>query len=82
MSANLHALPLSASAASGTPATVGIALSAQHLSASLGGRAVLHDISLDIVQGQWTSILGPNGAGKSTLLKALADLLPKDFVEP
>jgi ABC-type cobalamin/Fe3+-siderophores transport system ATPase subunit len=53
-----------------------IALSAQNLSASLGGRAVLHDISLDIVQGQWTSILGPNGAGKSTLLKALAGLLP------
>lgn len=54
----------------------GIALSAKHLSASLGGRQVLHDISLDLVQGQWTSILGPNGAGKSTLLKALAGLLP------
>jgi ABC-type cobalamin/Fe3+-siderophores transport system ATPase subunit len=53
-----------------------IAVSAQGLSASLGGRAVLHDISLDLVQGQWTSILGPNGAGKSTLLKALAGLLP------
>ena len=54
----------------------GIALSTQNLSASLGGRAVLHDISLDIVQGQWTSVLGPNGAGKSTLLKAVAGLLP------
>jgi len=56
--------------------THGIALSANALSASLGGRAVLHNISLDLVQGQWTSILGPNGAGKSTLLKALAGLLP------
>lgn len=53
-----------------------VALSAHGLSASLGGREVLHNIDLDIVQGQWTSILGPNGAGKSTLLKALAGLLP------
>jgi iron complex transport system ATP-binding protein len=52
------------------------ALSAHGLSASLGGRQVLHEIHLDIAQGQWTSILGPNGAGKSTLLKALAGLLP------
>jgi ABC-type cobalamin/Fe3+-siderophores transport system ATPase subunit len=68
-------MPLS-SVDTSTAATQGIALSAQNLSASLGGRAVLHDISLDIVQGQWTSILGPNGAGKSTLLKAVAGLLP------
>ena len=53
-----------------------VALSARALGASLGGRAVLHAIDLDIAQGQWTSILGPNGAGKSTLLKALAGLLP------
>ena len=53
-----------------------VALSAHGLNASLGGRAVLHDIDLDIAQGQWTSILGPNGAGKSTLLKALAGVLP------
>jgi len=52
-----------------------VALRAQALHASLGGRAVLHDIHLDIAQGQWTSILGPNGAGKSTLLKALAGVL-------
>jgi iron complex transport system ATP-binding protein len=54
----------------------GSALRAQGLSASLGGRAVLHAIDLDLVRGQWTSILGPNGAGKSTLLKAFAGLLP------
>lgn len=57
-------------------AAVGAALSARDLSASLGGRAVLHGIDLDIAPGQWTSILGPNGAGKSTLLKALAGVLP------
>jgi len=35
----------------------------------------LHDVSLRIVRGRWTSIVGPNGAGKSTLLRVLAGLL-------
>ena len=56
-----------------------IALSAHSVRASLGNgpakTAVLHDVSLDIVAGQWTSIVGPNGAGKSTLLKVLAGVL-------
>jgi ABC-type cobalamin/Fe3+-siderophores transport system ATPase subunit len=54
----------------------GIALAAQGLSASLGGRSVLHGIQLEFARGQWTSIVGPNGAGKSTLLKALVGALP------
>jgi ABC-type cobalamin/Fe3+-siderophores transport system ATPase subunit len=57
-----------------------IALSAHSVRASLGNgpakTAVLHEVSLDIVAGQWTSIVGPNGAGKSTLLKVLAGVLP------
>jgi ABC-type cobalamin/Fe3+-siderophores transport system ATPase subunit len=53
-----------------------VAVSARSLSATLGARAVLRSIDLDIAHGQWTSIVGPNGAGKSTLLKALAGLLP------
>jgi iron complex transport system ATP-binding protein len=36
----------------------------------------LHDVSLALLAGRWTSIVGPNGAGKSTLLKVLAGLLP------
>jgi iron complex transport system ATP-binding protein len=36
----------------------------------------LHDVSLALPKGHWTSIVGPNGAGKSTLLKVLAGLLP------
>jgi iron complex transport system ATP-binding protein len=35
----------------------------------------LHDVSLTLPKGRWTSIVGPNGAGKSTLLKVLAGLL-------
>ena len=50
------------------------ALQAEQLSVSLGGRRVLHDLTLRIPAGRWTSIVGPNGAGKSTLLRALAGM--------
>ncbi len=76
MNSHAQISPLPMAATREEKAKPGIALSTQNLSASLGGRAVLHDVSLDIVQGQWTSVLGPNGAGKSTLLKAVAGLLP------
>jgi len=51
------------------------ALEARQVSARLGDAEVLHDISLRITAGRWTSIVGPNGAGKSTLLRVLAGLL-------
>jgi iron complex transport system ATP-binding protein len=35
----------------------------------LGGRPVLHRVSLAVRDGEHTAILGPNGAGKSTLIK-------------
>lgn len=50
-------------------------IEAMGLRVNLGGRAVLHDVSLQLGAG-WTAIVGPNGAGKSTLLRALAGLLP------
>jgi iron complex transport system ATP-binding protein len=50
-------------------------ITANGLCVELGGRAVLHDLSLTLGAG-WTAIVGPNGAGKSTLLRALAGLLP------
>ena len=53
-----------------------VALSAENVCASLSGKQVLFDVSLNLSVGQWTCILGPNGAGKSTLLKALAGVLP------
>jgi len=53
-----------------------IAINAHSVWARLGNSEILHDISLAIPQGRWTSIVGPNGAGKSTLLKVLAHLLP------
>jgi iron complex transport system ATP-binding protein len=46
------------------------------LSASLGGRAVLHDIAFAAGEGTLIGLIGPNGAGKSTLLKAMLGLTP------
>nr|NLI50938.1 ATP-binding cassette domain-containing protein [Propionibacterium sp.] len=39
--------------------------------AGYGGRAVLHDLNLDLVAGRQLAVLGPSGAGKSTLLRVL-----------
>jgi iron complex transport system ATP-binding protein len=44
--------------------------------ASLGGRAVLHDVSFQAGPGEFVAVCGPNGAGKTTFLRALAGLLP------
>src|SRR4029453_6953895 len=35
----------------------------------------LHDIGIDILQGQIVSLIGANGAGKTTLLKTISGLL-------
>jgi len=51
-------------------------LTAQGVSVSLGGRAVLKDISLSLSSGHLVALVGPNGAGKTTLLRALAGLVP------
>lgn len=36
------------------------------------GFTILHDLSLQVGEGQHTAILGPNGSGKSTLIRVLA----------
>ena len=63
-----------------TSATRKIALQADSIGATLGSgpakTQVLQNVSLEIAQGQWTSIVGPNGAGKSTLLRCLAGVIP------
>lgn len=47
-------------------------LSARNIRLTLGGRAVVSDVSLDVAPGSITAILGPNGAGKSSLLRVLS----------
>lgn len=49
-------------------------LSVQNLNFELFGKAILHDISLEILPGERCLLIGPNGAGKSTLLRVLAGL--------
>jgi iron complex transport system ATP-binding protein len=46
-------------------------LAFRHVSVMLGGKRVLHDISLTIGAGEHVAILGPNGCGKSTLIKTI-----------
>ena len=42
---------------------------------SYGSTAVVNDLSVDIRDGEITTIIGPNGCGKSTLLRGLARLM-------
>ncbi|CAN5692610.1 ABC transporter ATP-binding protein [soil metagenome] len=50
-------------------------LKVNQLRAGYGAINVLWDVTLDVVQGQLTTIVGPNGAGKSTLLKTIMGLV-------
>jgi len=52
-------------------------LALDRVSARIGDRAVLHDVSLVVRPGELLALIGPNGAGKSTALAVLAgDLSP------
>jgi iron complex transport system ATP-binding protein len=53
-----------------TPDTSAL-LAFHHVSVMLGGKPVLHDVSLRIGAGEHVAILGPNGCGKSTLIKTI-----------
>ena len=43
---------------------------------TIGGRAVLSNVSFAIRSGEFIGVLGPNGAGKTTLMRAILGLLP------
>jgi branched-chain amino acid transport system ATP-binding protein len=51
------------------------ALRIEELSVARAGRPVVKEVSLEIPQGEVTTLLGANGAGKSTLVLAVAGLL-------
>jgi branched-chain amino acid transport system ATP-binding protein len=50
-------------------------LAVRGLYSGYGRIEVLHDVSLDILQGQIITLIGANGAGKTTLLKTISGLL-------
>ncbi|NBK26309.1 MAG: ATP-binding cassette domain-containing protein, partial [Spirochaetia bacterium] len=52
--------------------------SLQNVSKSLGGKAILRSLTLDIPEGRITSLVGPSGSGKSTLLRMLNRLTDAD----
>jgi zinc/manganese transport system ATP-binding protein len=54
--------------------TSGSVLSVEGVSARLGGRTVLDEISFAIAPGQFTGLIGSNGAGKTTLFRVILGL--------
>lgn len=52
-----------------------MSLRIEQLSVAFGKTEVLHEISLDMADGEFVSLLGASGCGKSTLLKSIAGLL-------
>ncbi|MGV9712376.1 heme ABC transporter ATP-binding protein [Gordonia sp. NPDC003424] len=51
---------------------------AEHITVALGGREVVHDVSLRVEPGTLQALVGPNGCGKSTLLSVIAHLRRPD----
>ena len=50
------------------------AVNLDEVTLSVGGRAVLADISLTVGEGEFVGVLGANGAGKTTLFRAILGL--------
>lgn len=43
----------------------------EDVTVTLGGRAIIHDVSFVLVNGARLGLVGPNGSGKTTLLRAM-----------
>jgi branched-chain amino acid transport system ATP-binding protein len=52
------------------------ALTAEGLHTFYGKSHILHDVSLEVPEGEITALLGRNGAGKTTTLRSLMGLTP------
>jgi branched-chain amino acid transport system ATP-binding protein len=50
-------------------------LNVRHLRAGYDGGDVVHDLDLEVAEGEVVALLGANGAGKSTALRAICGLL-------
>ncbi|MDE6736865.1 MAG: ABC transporter ATP-binding protein [Treponemataceae bacterium] len=53
-------------------------LSLEHISFSFGKTAAVHDVSLEVAAGSFTTLLGPSGCGKTTLLRLISGFLVPD----
>ncbi len=56
------------------------AIAVEHLSLRYGGRdvAAVHDLTLDVADGEFIALVGPSGCGKTTTLRLLAGFLKPD----
>ena len=54
------------------------AISINNLAKSYDGTIALHNVSIDISEGQFFGLLGPNGAGKTTTINILTGLVKRD----
>ncbi|MCR5725494.1 MAG: ABC transporter ATP-binding protein [Treponema sp.] len=50
-------------------------LSIEHVSFSFGKTDAVHDFSLEVAPGSFTTLLGPSGCGKTTLLRLISGFL-------
>lgn len=55
---------------------VSLLLQTRNLGAGYAGHAVVHDLNLQVQEGEVVCLLGPNGAGKTTTLMTLGGVLP------
>ncbi len=63
----------------GAPTAAGQSrLEVRGLRKSYGARRVVHDVSLDVVNGEVVGLLGPNGAGKTTSFYMIVGLVRAD----
>lgn len=53
-------------------------LEVKHLSWSIEGKQILHDINLQVSSGEFVGLIGPNGSGKSSLLRCMYRVLKPD----
>ena len=51
----------------------------ENLKKSFGKTEVIHDLSIDVKDGELIVIVGPSGCGKSTLLRMVAGLEDADL---
>ena len=53
-------------------------LNVEHLSHGFGDRAIFHDVSFRLLQGEHIGLVGANGEGKSTFMNLITGRLAPD----